>query len=71
MKTVKETTVYHVRYMPKDLDEWWDWREYPTWEQAVESFQEYPARASGARKAHVVTTTTTVTEDTLMYLEAK
>jgi len=67
MKT-DENITYHVRYKPNGLDEWWDWKKMPTEEEAIEQFKAYPARVENSHVAHLVITTTTVTEETVMYL---
>ena len=68
MKKETEEVRYHVRYMPQGFDEWWDWKAKNTIDEAIESFQEYSPRVDGARKAHVIITTVTTTEETVMYL---
>lgn len=55
---------YHVRYKPAIIDEWWDWKKYPTEEEAISAFISYPPRRENTRDHQLIRTETVYTETT-------
>lgn len=63
VKNSQTTITYHVRYLIREFNEWWDWRSYDTTGEAIESFKAHKPRVEAAVKWYLIKTTSVETEE--------